>query len=700
MAVTETPAPPHGDASSGGDAAAEGVAPAARRSVHRWRDLGRRDRMWALAVGLGLLLAPVLAYLHYRPIWAPAGDPALMGLRVLDVGTNRTPLLGQPSASGQYAESVSQVHHPGAIHFYLMALPVRLLGGAAGMLLTSVAITGTSLVVSAWATFRQLGRRAGLLAALVLALIAFTTGFGPLVNPVSSNIAGYPLLASAVLLWCVACGDTRLLPAATAAVSFTALQHLSVVPATLVITLGALVLAALTWRRDGSRHDPTARRDLRWGVTWSAVVALVMWAPVLAQEAFGNTGNLGMMLWFARHGNEDKLGYTTAAWQLAHTLGLPPYLGRTELRGAWLNSEPSLAAWLSAGGVAALVGVLAWRWRRAQPRRARLGAMAGVVALAGLYNGASVPKGIEQDRLPFYHWTYVLAFFVALTIGLAVTDLLARLVAGRTTAVRRPTRLALAGVVVVAVFALPLVNTQLDRTSSQGRAVALGVERDDLATVVDEILAHRDELGEHTVLLTRHEPLYSGLSPELAFSLAEHGVDVLHPLSARFFVHDQRLVHRDTVDSGLLLVVDAELPANMPVGLDKIADLTLPSDMDLAAYRALVTQVQVGGPVVLGSDAEAAMAAMDEPYRSIYRAVLRDLKTKAGDVLMDRPLLELLRDHPLESPAIDPAMLRRQLDGLPADHLRGAITRIRVYLLDRDEVLRYGFPFELGAPPG
>src|SRR4029453_9433842 len=95
----------------------------------------------------------------------------------------------------------------------------RLLGGAAGILLTSVAITGTSLVVSAWAPFRQLGRRAGLLAALVpppraLPPIALPPGLGPVVNPVGSSIAGFPLLVSAVLLWCVACGDTRLLPAA------------------------------------------------------------------------------------------------------------------------------------------------------------------------------------------------------------------------------------------------------------------------------------------------------------------------------------------------------------------------------------------------------------------------------------------------------------------------------------------------------
>jgi hypothetical protein len=113
-----------------------------------------------------------------------------------------------------------------------------------------------------------------------------------------------------------------------------------------------------------------------------------------------------------------------------------------------------------------------------------------------------------------------------------------------------------------------------------------------------------------------------------------------------------------------------------------------------------VTQVQNGGPVVLGPDAEAALAAMDDPAQLIFRTALRDLGTNAGQGLMQRPLLEFLRDHPLESPTFDPEMLRRHLDGLPADHVPGAVTRVRVYLLDRDEVLRDGFPFEIGEPRG
>ena len=56
----------------------------------------------------------------------------------------------------------------GPLHFYLLALPVRLLGGTLGMLGVSVLVTGSCLVTSAWAVFRQLGRTAGVVAALAL----------------------------------------------------------------------------------------------------------------------------------------------------------------------------------------------------------------------------------------------------------------------------------------------------------------------------------------------------------------------------------------------------------------------------------------------------------------------------------------------------------------------------------------------------
>jgi hypothetical protein len=667
--------------------------------VHRWRDLDRRHRAWGLAVGGALLLAPVLALAGYLGRWTPTGDAALMGLRSLDVGTARTPLLGQPSASGLYS-GTRHVHHPGPLHFYLMALPVRVLGGATGMALTSVAITGASLAVSAWAVFRQLGRTAGLVAAGALALVAFTTGASSLVNPISSNIAGYPLLATGLLLWCVACGDVRLLPLATGAVSFTAQQHLSVVPACAVMTVGALALAAAAWRRDGRGRDPAHRATLRRQGAWSAGVAVVLWAPALVQQALGDEGNLGRMLWFARHGNSDTVGWSSAAGQLAHAIGLPPLLGRTEVTGQWLLSRPSPFGWASAAVVAAAVAGAGVRWRRDHPRRATLCAMAGVVALAGLVNGSSVPVGTEQYRLPFYHWTFALALLVAVVAGLAATDALRRLPAAADRPASRPL---LAAVAVVAVAVPSLADPALDRHTDSLTAAQATLDRDTVDRLADAVLAHRDDLGDHPLLLTRHEPVFAGMGLGLAFALTERGVDVRHPAHSRYYVADDRLADADRVDAGIVVVVNDVTQRRAPEGGELVARADLWPGFDAAAYQSLVTVAAGADGLDLGPAGDRALADLpDDGTREFAVAALAGIVVDPEATLLHPAVLEWVRDHPLADPALDPAAADRvlaSLDDVDAGALQSGVTTLHVYLLDRDEVLRVAGGHELSRPP-
>jgi hypothetical protein len=665
------------------------------RPVHRLRDLGRRERLWVVAVAAALLLAPVMALALFVPEWTPANDPALMGLRALDTGTLRTPLLGQPSQSGLYADSVASVHHPGPLHFYVMAVPIRLLGGAVGMPLVSVLITGSCLAVSAWAVFRQLGRTAGLVAAAALALVTFTTGASSLVNPVSSSIAGYPLLCSAVLLWCVAAGDIRLLPLATGVVSFTAQQHLSVVPATAVLTTGGLVLLALTWRREGRWRDRASRRDLaRWGRR-SGLVALVLWAPVLLQQVAGNAGNLSEMVWFARHGNRETLGYGSAVGQVARALGLPPLLGRTDLTGAWLLDSPSALTWASAAAVLAGVAAVCLRWRTADPRRASLGSMLAVVVVAGLVNGASVPDGLEQTRLAFYHWAFALAFFVTLVLGLAVAVPVYRIAASW----RPAARPALAALAVVVVALPGAINPGLDRRTNTARAAYSPVDHAAIADLADGIEAHADQLGEHVLLISRHEPPFTGIAAALSFELAERGIEVRHPLTDRFFVHDQRLVDRELLDGGLVLVVDTELAAEAPPGA-LVAEADLGTDLDVDAYRSLVATARAAGEVVPGPAVERALQALpDENVQLMTAVLLAQIADEPEDALLQTVLLEFVRDHPLVEPAFDPDDIDRvlaTLDALDGDSAVDRLTGLRVFLLDRDDMLDVAWTHEVG----
>jgi hypothetical protein len=660
------------------------------RPVHRLRDLDRGERTWAAALVGALMLAPAIAVAIYLPRWTPSGDPALMGLRALDVATPRTPLLGQPSSSGLYS-GTGNIHHPGPVHFYMLALPVRVLGGATGMLVTSALITGACLAGAAWAVFRELGRRAGVVAVLVLAAIAFTTGASSLVGPISSVIAGYPLLLSAVLLWGVACGDVRLLPAAAAAVSFTAQQHLSVTIATLTITAGGTALLGLTAWRERWREDPMMWRGLRRNLAAAGLVSVALWLPVLAQQAFGGEGNLGRMLWFAREGNSTTLGYASAVRQVTNVLGLPPLLGRTNVTGTTFLAEPDALAWVSAGGAAATVGWLTWRWRAAHlANRARLGAMAGVATMAGLLNGAAVPLGFEQQRIAFYHWTWVLTLFVFLILGLAAADLVGRRVPRRPPVVRR----ALAGLVVVAVAVPSFVNPALDRRTNTLAAANVTVERDVVESLVDDILARRDALGDRPVLLSRNEPLYAGIASAIAFSLVEGGLDVTHPLHRRSYVADAHLVDPDTVDGAVVVIVDDELLGPTPPGGELVAEAEVDVDgdtarLDLEAYRSLVAAAERATVVRLGDRLAEYLDEQAPDDRALADLMLAALDTAPESAFAHPALLDLLLEYPVEEPAFDRDALRRLRNSLDGGLVAGTMRGIRVFVLDRDETLEF-----------
>lgn len=648
----------------------------------------------AAAVAMALLAAPLAALVHFVPGWSATNDPALMGLRALDVGTSSTLLVGQPSQAGLYAE-VTNLHHPGPSHLYLLALPVRMLGADLGMPLVSVLIVGSCLLVSAWVVYRLLGTRAALVAAAGLGLVTLTTGAASLINPVSSNIAGYPLLATAALMWAVATGDVRLLPPAALAASFTAQQHLAVVPATLVIVAGGLGVGAALWWRDGRWRDAASRRELRRPAALSVAVAAVMWAPVLAQQAFGDEGNLGQMLWFARHGNGETLGMASALRQVAHAVGLPPLLGRTDATGGAMLEAPSVLTWASAAGALAGVAGLTVRRRDDRPRLA-LGAMVGVVVLAGLVNGSSVPEGVEMLRMPFYHWAFVLAFLVAVVLGLAATELpVPRL------AVRGVGRVAAVAVVCVVTATAGIVSPALDRRHNTAAAAYSSAPSAAMDRLADVVVDHDGAIGEHTLLMSRGEPPFAGIAEGVALELAERGVDVEVPLSWRFFVADRRLVDRDRVDGAVVLVVEQLEPRVPPPGGELLGRVDLADRFPHAALARLVRAAEAAEGVDLGPGAQAHLARLPEAEARLLRPALRSLASDPGQ-LTNEAVLDAILAAPPVSPEFDPDDVRAvagAVDRLADDDAAGDATAVSAYLLDRGEILDYATAREIGRPP-
>src|SRR5690606_32681895 len=139
----------------------------------------------------------------------------------------------------------------------------------------------------------------------------------------SSNFGRMALLAAAVGVWALLCGDLRTAPLTAAFWTFAAQQHLSVLPAgAVLIAAGVVALAFWIWRLRGAGR----RRALAW--TGAALaVGLVLWAPVLYQEVTGDPGNLTALSQYSGDDQREDLGRRSAVNQLANALGPRPFLG-------------------------------------------------------------------------------------------------------------------------------------------------------------------------------------------------------------------------------------------------------------------------------------------------------------------------------------------------------------------------------------
>jgi hypothetical protein len=255
--------------------------------------LGQRGApaRWPVAAGLLAVLGVplvVAAGALRRPQWYPVLDLAMTELRLRDVGSGHTPLIGLPGRIGPLAEQGS---HPGPLSFYLLAPLYRLLGSSAwamqaATIVLDLAALGASLLIAA----RRGGTRLVIAVAALLALLTSGYGITTLTQPWNPYL---PLLWWVVLLlatWSVACDDVAMLPVAVFAGSLCAQTHVSYVALALGLGLVATAATVLAWRH-ASKGSETRGRVLRWG---SAALGLgiVLWAPPFVDHLVNEPGNL------------------------------------------------------------------------------------------------------------------------------------------------------------------------------------------------------------------------------------------------------------------------------------------------------------------------------------------------------------------------------------------------------------------------
>jgi hypothetical protein len=659
---------------------------------HRLRDLDRTGRWVAGLLAAALLLAPVLAVAHFLPEWAPATDNAFIALRAYDVGGEGTPMTGQPSFSRYYGgDDRAHVDHLGAWAFYGLAPFVRALGVSAGMLAFTALVSGAVSLLAPWVVFRRLGASAGVVAAVVTALVVFTRGPGSLTNPLSSVFSGYPAFLAAVLVWALLCGDDRLLPLAVGVLSFAVQMHLAVGLMGAVLAVAGLAGVATNWRCGGG-----VTRERRRLLAGAALVGGVLWLPVVVQQLFGRYPNLSALLEFGSDQDRAAQGGATAREHVVNVLGWPPLLGRPDFNAfTSLYAEPSLFTWVTALLVLAAVAVAGVTWARRARRadRALLAVMVGVLTLAGYLNSGNIPTSAEAFRGEFYHWVWPLSFFTTLTLALAAAD-----VAGAWRPRLRPRlpRLALPAAGIVVVAALAVGGVTLDRDANALQAMQAELPRDAYETLADGIAAHRDELTG-PVLLRSEGQLAIGLHHSaLAAQLEERGIPVVLPLDNLNYVADRRLADTATVETVLVLVVESLVwhpaPAELDVPGEEIARFEV-GDRPAAAiaYDELVAELEGADRSVVGDE---LARRSDEEAKGMGGLTPDTLRDHAREVLVDVGLLGLLREEPLVAPRLDPDALATLYAALAAAGEDAAVnttttTALRVLLVTGDDVDRF-----------
>ena len=474
------------------------------------RTRGRVLERWSrleLAV-LAIAVLPVLTAVARRSgnRWIPIGDNALIEQRARDVFSVRHfPLLGTWSSASVSAGK--DLNHPGPLLFDLLAIPVKLFGGAMGVaigvgFINAGAIIGTALVA------RRVRGRTGLLAgAAVAGLLAHSLGSSMLTDPWNPHVLVLPALLMLTCAWAVAAGDLAVLPLLFGVCSLCLQTHLGyayLVPAVVVTALiGAGIVHVRRRRLDPDTRSADARA-IRRSASWSVGTLAVLWTqPLIEQIAGAGQGNLARIA-TSTGGDEPTIGARFALRIVGGLIALPPWWNRGSIveavpltsfdaDGVTISPVglPGLGPALGALVVFAVLLALGacWAWRR-RDRPAMvvvcLAAVAVVVALASITIMPIGALGLSPHQM---RWSWSIGAFTLLAFVVVVADVI-----GSTVGRVRVVDGGLAGVAVfAAVLNLP-AYVQLAGPDTEQRAIPIARElsdevrgfRTDDAVVLDE----------------------------------------------------------------------------------------------------------------------------------------------------------------------------------------------------------------------
>ena len=187
-----------------------------------------RRRTVVLVLGLtAVVVVPLVVALAAlrTPRWYPLLDFAWTEMRVRDVGTAHTPLVG---LFGRLSSNGNPGSHLGPISFWSLAPVHRLLGGSAwGLMVGVVVLNATAVGLTIWAALRRGGAVVALGFAAGLAALTHLYGTHVLTEPWNPYMPVMWWVLTLVGLWAVLCDDLPMLPVTVVAASFALQTHIS-----------------------------------------------------------------------------------------------------------------------------------------------------------------------------------------------------------------------------------------------------------------------------------------------------------------------------------------------------------------------------------------------------------------------------------------------------------------------------------------
>ena len=372
-------------------------------------DVRPRWRHRLLVPGLtAVVVLPLVVALSAlsTPRWFPLLDLAQTEMRVRDVGTRHTPLVG---LVGRLASDGVQGSHPGPLSFWALAPVYRLLGSTAWSLLLGVVLLNTAAVaLTIWVARRRGGAVVALGFAAGLSVLLHLYGTRVLTEPWNPYMPVLWWTLTLVALWAVLCDDLAMLPVAVFAASFCMQTHISYVG--LVGGLTALAAGAFVVRWVHVRHDRDARRRL---AGWSALavgLAVVLWLPTIIDQISGDPGNASIVIDHFRNPDDEPIGLARGAELFA--VELNPWrlvAGDQAISGSRIPALVLLGAWAAA--VALTVALP--RARAGRSTVLRLHLVTGAALLLGFVSATRI-LGFLWFYLALWAWSMTLLVLIGI----------------------------------------------------------------------------------------------------------------------------------------------------------------------------------------------------------------------------------------------------------------------------------------------